>query len=483
MQNRFCYVRSGSRSIKAKGEVLRRLQELSARTPFDDRVNPTAELSDLNLGLIRSFLQEINSELTDESTKMPFADLCRQMHIAKGPNEVFKPINVGLLFFCNEPHRFFDRAWIEVVIRKDEAGRDFTEKYFKGPLHLQLREALAYIRTFTIEEKTEKVDGEAEAKRFHNFPFNAIEEALANAVYHKSYELGKPIEVQIWPDKIEILNFPGPVPPITAQILAENKRVVARDYRNRRVGDFLKELHLTEGRGTGIPTIYRAMKNNGSLPPVIETDDQCTYFLTVLPAREGFMGDQVSDYQSNQVSDQQSNYQSNQVNKKHLVILQRAHRPASRSELLDTLGLSNQTKNYQRYVEPLINHGFLTLSYPKNPRHRNQEYLITAKGKRILAHMSNQVIHYPSNQQSNYQSNQVNKKHLVILQQAHRPASRSELLDTLGLSNQTKNYQRYIEPLIDRDFLTLSYPENPRHRNQKYLTTPKGKQLLEEIKK
>lgn len=64
---------------------------------------------------------------------------------------------------------------------------------------------------------------------------------------------GKTIEVQIWPDKIEILNFPGPVPPITAKILAENKRIVARDYRNRRVGDFLKELNLTEGRGTGIP--------------------------------------------------------------------------------------------------------------------------------------------------------------------------------------------------------------------------------------
>ena len=79
-----------------------------------------------------------------------------------------------------------------------------------------------------------------EAHRYVNFPYDALEEALANAVYHKSYEEPKPIEVQIWPHQIEILSFPGPVPPVDAQILAENRRIVARDYRNRRVGDFLK---------------------------------------------------------------------------------------------------------------------------------------------------------------------------------------------------------------------------------------------------
>ena len=68
-----------------------------------------------------------------------------------------------------------------------------------------------------------------------NDPFEAVEEALANAVYHKSYELASPIEVQVWPDRIEILSFPGPVPPLTATILEQRRRIVARGYRNRRV--------------------------------------------------------------------------------------------------------------------------------------------------------------------------------------------------------------------------------------------------------
>ena len=62
----------------------------------------------------------------------------------------------------------------------------------------------------------------------------------------------------------------------------------ARRYRNRRLGDFLKELNLTEGRATGIPTIQQELKNNGSAPARIETDEDRSYFLIEIPCRKGF---------------------------------------------------------------------------------------------------------------------------------------------------------------------------------------------------
>ena len=58
----------------------------------------------------------------------------------------------------------------------------------------------------------------------------------------------------------------------------QSGRAISRRYRNRRVGEFLKELDLAEGRSTGIPKILRAMRNNGSLPPVFESDDDRTWF-------------------------------------------------------------------------------------------------------------------------------------------------------------------------------------------------------------
>jgi len=414
------YIRVGSRSIVAVDSNLRRLQELTARIPFDDRINNRASVKDLDLGLIRSFLQEIKSDLFEESLQITFNDLCRQLHIAKGPDENFYPVNSGLLFFCNQPETFFDRAWIEIVIRKDEIGDDFEEKYFKGPLHNQLRNALDYIRNQIIVERVKKIQGQAEAMRFFNFPFAAVEEALANAVYHKSYELNKPIEVQIWPDKIEILSFPGPVPPVNAEILATHRRVVARDYRNRRIGDFLKELHLTEGRGTGVPKIYRALERNGSPMPILETDTDCNYFLTVIYAHPDANSVQASDqasdqdeiqninslegindlleYLTNQASDYASDYATNQVADKvkslisdkfgdraELVLIYLSEMPRRSKEILeDLLGLSYHTKNKQRHIDPLLNQDWIELTVKENPRDMNQKYQLTDKGRILV---------------------------------------------------------------------------------------------------
>ena len=44
----------------------------------------------------------------------------------------------------------------------------------------------------------------------YNYPYAALEEALANAVYHRGYDIREPIEVRIEKDMIEIVSFPGP---------------------------------------------------------------------------------------------------------------------------------------------------------------------------------------------------------------------------------------------------------------------------------
>ena len=404
---RYAYIRFGSRSIIAKGENLNRLNELTARIPFDDRVNNVASIDDFDLGLIRSFLYEIKSGLADESKDITIAELARQMNIAKGPDEFLRPVNVGLLFFTNSPEEYFPRSWIELVWHKDDSGRNFIEKTFKGPLHKQLRAALDFIQSNILVETVTKFSYKAEANRAWNFPFEAIEEAVANAVYHKSYEVGKPIEIQIWKDKIEILSFPGPIPPVDANILKEHKRIAARDYRNRRIGDFLKELRLTEGRGTGFPTIYNAMGNNNSPSPVFDTDKHSTYFLTTLPAYKSdqantldkaliintlrdvvefceIESDQVSDQVRNQVSNQVRTIINETVHNKVPAILNLFLTAKKRTDLFEELDLTSHSKNRKRYLDPLLENGWVEMLYPENKTNPKQMYLTTESGKRLL---------------------------------------------------------------------------------------------------
>ena len=60
----------------------------------------------------------------------------------------------------------------------------------------------------------------------------------------------------------------------------------SRRYRNRRLGDFLKELDLTEGRSTGVPTIQTKLAENGSPRAIFETTDDRLTFLVTIPAHE-----------------------------------------------------------------------------------------------------------------------------------------------------------------------------------------------------
>lgn len=412
---RYPYIRFGSSSIIAKDDNLKRLNELAARIPFDDRVNQQASVNDMDLGLIREYLKEVKSDLFEESLEMKFPDLCRTMYIAKGSKENLLPVNVGLLFFSKNPENYFSRAWIELVWHKDGSGKKFQEYYFKGPLQKQLADVLSFLKSNIIGEQVIKYADRAKADRYYNFPYDAVEEVLANAVYHKSYEIGSPIEVQVWPDKIEVLSFPGPVPPVDAKILSTQKRIVSRESRNRRIGDFLKELEYTEGRGTGFPTIYKAMANNGSPEPVFETNEDSTHVLVTLPAHKlALNNDQVSNGVTNQVNaDAISNLEdiiaycnddgngvsngvsngagekirdilNDNINDRVGEVLEVLRNMTKRSELFEQMGLSNQSKNRIKYLDPLIELGWVRKEFPDTTTNPMQRYITTESGVRLL---------------------------------------------------------------------------------------------------
>jgi ATP-dependent DNA helicase RecG len=124
-----------------------------------------------------------------------------------------------------------------------------------------------------------KVEGErVEYKKGWNAdPITRTLRAFANDFENLS------IEVRISPDDLVVLSFPGPDRSIRMADLRAGK-AVSRRYRNRRIGDFLKELDLTEGRSTGISKVLKVMNENGSAPPEFETDGDRSYFLIRLPA-------------------------------------------------------------------------------------------------------------------------------------------------------------------------------------------------------
>jgi len=411
--NYFYYLRKYSSTVKPTNDEERELISMSNIVPFDDRVNHFYDVSDFDLSAIKIFLNKVGSELEQDVPKISINELSRKMNIAEGSDEYLLPKNVGLLFFAKEPQKVFPSAKIEIVTFDDEAGSSYTENIFTGNLFQQLTNALSYLKNQIIIEKVVKIEGIAEADRFYNYPYIALEEALCNAVYHRGYDNDSTIEVRIYPSHIDIISFPGPLPPLSKEKLKNNIFDV-RKYRNRRIGEFLKELHLTEGRATGIPTITRELKKNGSPEAVFETDDDRNYFKISFKINSGFISnskkfqiavqvdvyanfflisnlddvlfglDSFREQTTVQVREQvKEQVELTKINKL-LNILRTCIVPQTRKSILNLLNLINHTENYKKNILILIKAQMLERIIPDKPRSPKQKYRTTKKGKMLL---------------------------------------------------------------------------------------------------
>ena len=377
------YLRRYSSTVEARGETERELLNLTAQVPWDDRYAQHAKVDDLSRSLMLDYLREVGSALADDAPGMTVESLARQMNLVGGPQEAPWVKNVGLLFFNEAPDRFFPYTQIDVVWFPEGAGGDrFDEKTFRGPLARMTREALSYIQRNYLHETVLKHPDRAEATRFFNFPYAAIEEAVVNAVYHRSYEEREPVEVRISREELVVLSFPGPDRSIRLQDFAAG-RAVSRRYRNRRIGEFLKELDLTEGRSTGVPKMLRAMQANGSLAPVFETDDDRVSYLVRLPVHPLAQGPELT---SGVATDQVTVQVTDQVTGEVARLLEAASQgPQARSALQSALGLKHTPHFRQAYLLPAIAAGLLEMTLPDQPNSRLQGYRLTAKGKSWLA--------------------------------------------------------------------------------------------------
>lgn len=161
----------------------------------------------------------------------------------------------------------------------------------KGPVPRMIRDTMNALKVNIIRKSIRKQKFDKRSIPTFNSPYQALEEAVVNSLYHRDYQDREPVEITVEPDKISILSFSGPNHTISMDAIHEGKLLRSRRYRNRRLGEFLKELDLTEGRSTGIPTIQEELASNGSPAATIETDDARTYFIIDIPCHKDFVSD------------------------------------------------------------------------------------------------------------------------------------------------------------------------------------------------
>ena len=85
--------------------------------------------------------------------------------------------------------------------------------------------------------------------------------------------------------------------------------------------------------------------------------------------------------------------------------------------------------------------------------------------------LSSGKMHYQdalSNDSGIVKKHQLTKKQIDIINFCSIPRSSQEIMDRMGILNQSRNRQRHIQPLIYMEYLEPTIPENPKAKGQKY---------------
>ena len=294
----YFYIRSGTSSIIAKGEVLDELRELASRVPFDERGNPDIKVEDISTLLLREYLVKVGSKLANELYERPLSEILEQMDLYVGPSENRMLRNVAAMMFCENPSKFFKRTQVEVVFfpegRLVNPNNLYEAPVITGSVTQIIERTLEYLNRMVVMQSIIKPKNDNHSIKFYTYPYQALEESITNSLYHRDYREWEPVVITVEPKGITIQNVGGPDRSIPVADINRGELLISKRYRNRRLGEYLKELELTEGRSTGIPTIQNVLKANGSPRAVVVTDEERTFFRITIPCHEA-AGNVIAD--------------------------------------------------------------------------------------------------------------------------------------------------------------------------------------------
>lgn len=266
------------------------------------------------------------------------------------------PTNAAVLLFGREPKYFFPGAYIQHVQFDgvDNASDIINQNVFSGSLCTMLPRLEAFVETAVIQKRPLPISILREDVSV-NYPQWAIRELLMNAVMHRDYRGNTPTKFYQYKDRLEIVNPGG----LFGNARPENFPRV-NDYRNPVIAEALKVLGFVNKFNRGIARVQRELQVNGNGAAMFGVNDITVFSVNVPEA------DRVNDI-VNRYKDE--DFGALSFSDKSLDILSVcAGGWFSQGQLMENIGLSNQTNNIRNHLTPLINQGLIVKADKRTDR-------------------------------------------------------------------------------------------------------------------
>ena len=115
----------------------------------------------------------------------------------------------AVLLFHPKPEKFVTGAYIKIGFFETDSDLIFQDEVH-GNLFEQVEKTMELLFTKYIKAII-SYEGKFRVENYE-YPYDAVREAIHNAVAHKDYTGGTPIQISVYPDKIMIWNY-GQLPP------------------------------------------------------------------------------------------------------------------------------------------------------------------------------------------------------------------------------------------------------------------------------
>ena len=325
------YIRIGDADQRMTEYEIYSYEAYRKRYQDDIRPVPQASVQAFDDAALEAYIQRL------KKSKPNLARLeDRQIHELMGITKDGVPTLAAVFLFGLYPQAYFPQLCILAVV-------------VPGTIPQMFDQALAFvIKNMRVQTVIDPVTGKRNDR--YEYPVSAVREALLNALVHRDYSMyteGKPIQVSLFSDRLEICNPGG----LYGRIRVDQLGRVQPDTRNPVLATALEMLEVTENRYSGIPTIRAAMKQQGLPEPVFE--DTGNAFLVTL------RNDRRTEPQ---------------FSKQTRAILDYCATARTRKELAGFLGMKSVSYAIATYITPLVEQGLLELTLPMTPQSPKQRY-------------------------------------------------------------------------------------------------------------
>jgi len=144
-----------------------------------------------------------------------FATILKKLNLIE--NQHLK--RAAIMLFGKEVQRFYSHACVKIGRFLSDTDIQTTD-IVKGNLFQQLENALEILRTKYLQSNI-KFEG-IHRRDILEYPYEALREAIINALIHRDYRSFSQIQIRVYPDKLIIMNAGGLPPEVPVESLKTN---------------------------------------------------------------------------------------------------------------------------------------------------------------------------------------------------------------------------------------------------------------------